>query len=116
MRHSIHGLACAVLLLLACGCGAPPPTPTVAAAVAPVRPAEIKAATLPTVKFVEITDVAGIKFLHHNGARGEKLLPETMGAGAAFFDYDRDGDPDLFLVNSTDWAGHSTNPAPTQAL
>ncbi len=116
MGHSIQRLACAVLLLLACGCGTPPPAPTVAAAVAPVRPAEITAATLPTVKFVEITGESGIKFVHHNGAHGEKLLPETMGSGAAFLDYDKDGDQDLFLVNSSDWPGHETKPAPTQAL
>jgi len=109
-------LACIVWLVLPLGCTPPPPPPTVAAAVPPVRPAEIKAATLPTVKFVEITDQAGIKFVHHNGAFGEKLLPETMGSGAAFFDYDQDGDQDLFLVNSSDWPGHAQKPAPTQAL
>ncbi len=49
---------------------------------------------------------------------GEKLLPETMGSGVAFLDYDGDGDLDLFLVNSADWTAeepHAT-PQPTQAL
>ncbi len=69
-----------------------------------------------TVKFVDITKEAGITFVHDNGALGEKLLPETMGSGVAFFDYDRDGDPDLFFVNSSYWPGHEVKPAPTQAL
>ena len=68
------------------------------------------------VKFVDITKEAGIAFVHYNGALGEKLLPETMGAGVAFLDYDRDGDQDLFFVNSSYWPGHVTNPAPTQSL
>ena len=72
--------------------------------------------SLPSVKFVDITKDAGIAFVHYNGALGEKLLPETMGAGVAFLDYDRDGDQDLFFVNSSYWPGHVTNPAPTQAL
>ena len=77
----------------------------------------VPAATLPEVMFTEITAEAGVDFVHFNGATGDKLLPESMGSGAAFFDYDRDGDPDLLLVNSTRWpeaAGPS--PAPTQAL
>jgi hypothetical protein len=113
---TIKPLAWIALILLPSGCTPPAPAPVVSAAVAPVRPTAIKAAALPAVKFVDITDQAGIKFVHHNGARGEKLLPETMGSGVAFLDYDKDGDQDLLLVNSSDWPGHETKPAPTQAL
>ena len=61
---------------------------------------------IPTVKFTDITVAAGIKFVHNNGAYGDKLLPETMGGGVAFFDYDNDGRPDLLFINSTYWPGH----------
>jgi hypothetical protein len=57
----------------------------------------------PDVHFTDITREAGIDFVHENAARGAKLMPETMGSGAAFFDYDGDDDPDLLLVNSTHW-------------
>jgi enediyne biosynthesis protein E4 len=106
----------ALPLLGLCGCNSgakATPTPKV---LPPVRPVQVQAETLPSVKFVDITKEAGITFVHDNGALGEKLLPETMGAGVAFFDYDRDGDPDLFFVNSSYWPGHEVKPAPTQAL
>jgi len=54
----------------------------------------------PDVRFTDITADTGIDFLHVNGAYGKRLMPEAMGSGAAFFDYDNDGDQDIFLVNS----------------
>ena len=58
---------------------------------------------IPVVLFSEITRQAGIDFTHENGAYGQKLLPETMGGGCAFFDLEGDGDQDLLLVNSRRW-------------
>ncbi len=55
------------------------------------------------VRFRDITKQAGINFVHNNGAAGKKWLPETMGPGCAFIDYDNDGYPDILLVNGKDW-------------
>jgi hypothetical protein len=58
-----------------------------------------------TVTFRDITAQAGIHFTHTNGAFGKKYLPETMGPGCAFIDYDNDGWPDILLINGTNWPG-----------
>src|SRR5229473_2288817 len=58
------------------------------------------------IHFTDITQTAGIRFIHNNGAFGKKWLPETMGPGCAFIDYDNDGYPDILLVNGEDWPGH----------
>jgi len=50
---------------------------------------------------------AGLQFRHNSGAYGGKLLPETMGAGCAFIDYDGDGWQDILFVNGMDWPGHT---------
>ncbi|HUD47000.1 MAG TPA: CRTAC1 family protein [Candidatus Baltobacteraceae bacterium] len=73
---------------------------------------------IPSVKFVDITAAAGIHFVHNNGAYGDKLLPETMGGGVAFLDYDGDGSQDLLFINSTYWPGHAPQgeKLPTMAL
>ncbi len=57
----------------------------------------------PSVQFTDITRSAGVGFVHTNGATGKKLLPETMGSGCAFLDYDNDGDQDILLVNAAPW-------------
>ena len=57
--------------------------------------------------FTDVTNAAGIHFRHNNGAYGGKLLPETLGPGCAFIDYDADGWQDILLVNSMDWPGHA---------
>jgi enediyne biosynthesis protein E4 len=57
-------------------------------------------------KFADVTAQAGINFHHNSGAYGGKLLPETLGSGCAFLDYDADGWPDILLINSMDWPGH----------
>lgn len=51
--------------------------------------------------FTDVTSQAGIHFRHNSGAQGKKYLPETMGAGCAFLDYDGDGWLDIILINGT---------------
>ena len=59
------------------------------------------------VTFRDITQKSGIRFIHNNAAFGKKYLPETMGPGVAFIDYDNDGWQDIFIVNGMDWPGHT---------
>src|SRR5438552_614376 len=92
--------AVAFILLALAGAGiffvlkrkpAPPPAKVTKLA-APVRQEFSTAQDMPTVKFTDITEEAGITFVHNSGALGDKLLPETMGSGVAFLDFDGDGD------------------------
>jgi len=62
-------------------------------ATGPVQP-------LPAARFTNITDEAGIHFVHHQGLADP---PTTLGGAVAVLDYDRDGRPDLFFVNGTAW-------------
>ncbi len=57
-------------------------------------------------RLVDVTGAAGLTFRHNNGAYGGTLLPETLGSGCAFLDYDNDGWQDILLVNGMDWPGH----------
>ena len=55
------------------------------------------------IEFTDVTAQAGIRFKHNSGAFGKKYLPETIGSGCAFIDYDNDGWQDILLVNSSNW-------------
>jgi enediyne biosynthesis protein E4 len=57
-------------------------------------------------RLTDVTSSSGIRFQHHNGSYGGKLLPETLGSGCAFLDFDADGWQDILLVNAMDWPGH----------
>ena len=57
-------------------------------------------------QLTDVTSKAGISFQHNSGAYGGKLLPETLGSGCAFLDFDGDGWQDVLLVNGMDWTGH----------
>jgi len=61
------------------------------------------------IHFEDITHSAGLHFTHNNAASGKKYLPETMGSGVAFLDYDNDGWQDILLVNGEDSPNPSTN-------
>src|SRR4051794_7273930 len=75
-----------------------------------------RAAEPPDAKFVDVTATSGVNFVHVNGAFGDKLLPETMGGGVAFLDYDNDGAQDLLFVQSGYWSGHQPADAKPQAV
>ena len=66
------------------------------------------------VKFTDVTDLSGIEFQHFTGAAGNRYMPETMGAGCAFLDYDADGNLDILLANGTSLT--SENEAETPRL
>src|SRR5258708_27236956 len=65
---------------------------------APAGPAVTRADSSAPIPFTDVTDAAGIRFVHHNGAAGKKMMPETTGSGCAFLDYDNDGWDDIYVT------------------
>jgi hypothetical protein len=106
-RRSLVAALCGALLLIVALVAVRRPHPALGIEEAVVQSPQARNAGEmpgpPTVRFTDVTTAAGIAFVQSNGAYGESLLPETMGGGVAFFDYDGDGDEDLLLVNSGTW-------------
>ena len=96
MRISFRGFfpILAAAVLIAAGLGA--------STVGPTQNSE----NAPSIRFEDVTSAAKIHFVHNNGVFGKKWLPETMGPGVAFLDYDNDGWQDILFVNGSDWPGH----------
>ncbi|HEX8422732.1 MAG TPA: hypothetical protein VF634_04935, partial [Pyrinomonadaceae bacterium] len=116
MLRNLRLYTCLLLLLAAfsAGCKSDNPAPANASGSnAPADAGQLAHAATPTpsptvlprpsgpIEFTDVTAPAGIRFKHNSGAAGKKYLPETIGAGGAFLDYDNDGWQDIFLVNST---------------
>ena len=66
--------------------------------------------------FTEVTAQAGIRFKHSDGRSGQRYFLETLGAGAAWFDYDKDGDLDIYFVNGASLPGAELGHSPTNSL
>jgi enediyne biosynthesis protein E4 len=115
LHHFAFGIGGSVLLAL-CLVGCNRPDAKGSGLPKPVDVKKRKSVDIsPHVKFKDVTAQAGIDFHHQNGSFGQKLLPETLGGGCAFFDFDNDGKQDLLLINSCRWPGYEEKdkPAPT---
>lgn len=112
-RAFLHLIAAGALAGAGCGGGgaARTPSPPAAAAEPALKPAPDARAA-----FSEVAEAAGLRFEHNCGAFGRKWLPETMGSGCAWLDYDGDGDLDALLLSGKDFAGHPTGGRQTVGL
>ena len=124
MMQRIKFVGCIVLLAVFTGCkqkpseqpavpSQPESRPVQASAPSSTSPAQpsttANARPSGPIQFTDVTAQAGISFKHNSGAFGKKYLPETMGSGACFLDYDNDGWQDILIVNSMDWPEHKSH-------
>lgn len=122
MTQRIGLTCCLVLLAASTGCRQNKPetrntTPSqvhVASTSAPLfspseQPASASLRPSGPIQFTDVTAQSGISFKHNSGSFGKKYLPETMGSGVCFLDYDDDGWQDILIVNSMDWPEHKSH-------
>ncbi len=84
-RHALPGVVVLLGLHAACGDASEP---------------DARGSLPEASAFTEVAKASGVDFRHRSGAAGDFLLPEIMGGGAGFLDYDGDGFLDLYLVQS----------------
>lgn len=97
---SPHGFSCTArvvlwLLIVLCGFGC--------------RPSKTEQTTSTPVWFEDVTAKSGLQFTHDVGTLGRYFMPETVGSGAALFDYDNDGRLDIYLVQNAGPKSASVN-------
>src|SRR5271154_2404124 len=123
MKQRLRFLGCLVLLAASTGCKqkvseqpashpqpeARPVQATAPSSASPAQPSPANVRPSGPIQFTDVTAQAGITFKHNSGAFGKKYLPETMGSGACFLDYDNDGWQDILLINSMDWPDHKSH-------
>jgi hypothetical protein len=69
-----------------------------------------------TIQLIDVTQQTGIDFKHTDGSSGRYYVVETVSAGLALFDYDNDGDVDIYFLNGAPLRGSKFDKPPTNAM
>src|SRR5437667_12804512 len=86
LRSFLSGYLIALAAVIFLGCRPPGP--------------DVAGDTLAPPRFVDVTSAVGLNFAHDAGPLDEYFMPQTMGSGAALFDFDNDGRLDILLIQS----------------